>query len=189
MLSWLNDNLTEIVVRLNSQVGVTPVCRTLQVVAAGEQEVEEANKHSKNKVRGLEEETDVLNDRDGAWERKITALEELVKDRQESGRLEVRVDKERTSDAVRVYYECVASILEQHKDMPSRSICAYGTKFTCLQDTIDSRKNNWKDDYHEGPLGGWGPGAGWDPEISECYPINYFFLCFQWRFLDQLSQT
>ncbi|KAG9857984.1 hypothetical protein KCU68_g910, partial [Aureobasidium melanogenum] len=24
-----------------------------------------------------------------------------------------------------------------------------------------------KDDYHEGPLGGWGPGAGWDPEIPE----------------------
>lgn len=24
-----------------------------------------------------------------------------------------------------------------------------------------------RDDYHEGPLGGWGPGAGWDPEIPE----------------------
>ncbi|KAG9517810.1 hypothetical protein KCV07_g5901, partial [Aureobasidium melanogenum] len=24
-----------------------------------------------------------------------------------------------------------------------------------------------KDDYHEGPLGGWGPGAGWNPEIPE----------------------
>ncbi|KAH0346222.1 hypothetical protein KCU83_g7407, partial [Aureobasidium melanogenum] len=24
-----------------------------------------------------------------------------------------------------------------------------------------------KDDYHEGPLGGWGPGAGWDPEIPD----------------------
>ncbi|KAH0352129.1 hypothetical protein KCU81_g2083, partial [Aureobasidium melanogenum] len=24
-----------------------------------------------------------------------------------------------------------------------------------------------QDHYHEGPLGGWGPGAGWDPEIPE----------------------
>ncbi|KAG9603751.1 hypothetical protein KCU77_g1627, partial [Aureobasidium melanogenum] len=28
-----------------------------------------------------------------------------------------------------------------------------------------------KDDYHDGPLGGWGPGAGWDPEIPE-YDIS-----------------
>lgn len=31
--------------------------------------------------------------------------------------------------------------------------------------------NSSSDDYHEGPLGGWGPGAGWDPEIPE-YDIS-----------------
>lgn len=27
--------------------------------------------------------------------------------------------------------------------------------------------DDFRDDYHEGPLGGWGPGAGWNPEIPE----------------------
>ncbi|KAG9684104.1 ARM repeat-containing protein, partial [Aureobasidium melanogenum] len=46
---------------------------------------------------------------------------------------------------VNVYYERVASILEQHKDMPSRS------RFM-LMDIIDLRKNNWKSrDADKGP--------------------------------------
>lgn len=38
------------------------------------------------------------------------------------------------------------------------------TQSVCFAQTLT---NNFRDHYHEGPLGGWGPGAGWDPEIPE----------------------
>ncbi|KAH0381711.1 hypothetical protein KCU92_g6882, partial [Aureobasidium melanogenum] len=45
-------------------------------------------------------------------------------------RIENALEGQGQRQFVKVYYERVASILEQHKDMPSRSIRAYGAKFT-----------------------------------------------------------
>lgn len=47
-------------------------------------ELKNQNKYLKSKVRGLEGEVAVLKDRDGAWERRMTALEEYVKSKKEA---------------------------------------------------------------------------------------------------------
>ncbi|KAG9696425.1 hypothetical protein KCU95_g2325, partial [Aureobasidium melanogenum] len=64
-------------------------------------ELKKQNKYLKSKVRGLEEEIDVLRGRDGVWERRVTALEEYIKSKVESDWIEVSIDKETVFDAVR----------------------------------------------------------------------------------------
>ncbi|KAK6001237.1 hypothetical protein QM012_002568 [Aureobasidium pullulans] len=59
------------------------------------------NKHLQDKVRGLEEEVNVLKERDGVWERRMTALGEFIKEKRESDWVEVAIDKEPVLDVVR----------------------------------------------------------------------------------------
>ncbi|CAD0090167.1 unnamed protein product [Aureobasidium mustum] len=47
------------------------------------------NKHMKDRIRGLEEEVDVLKERDGVWERRMTALEVFMKETKGSDWFEV----------------------------------------------------------------------------------------------------
>ncbi|KAH0351901.1 hypothetical protein KCU81_g2160, partial [Aureobasidium melanogenum] len=67
----------------------------------GNKELKKQNKYLKSKVRGLEEQVEVLKERDGAWERRVTALEEYVKSKKESDWIEVSVGKDPVFDAVR----------------------------------------------------------------------------------------
>lgn len=59
------------------------------------------NKHMKDRIRGLEEEVHVLKERDGVWERRMTALEEFMKETEGSDWFEVSIDKERVLDPIR----------------------------------------------------------------------------------------
>ncbi|KAG9660147.1 hypothetical protein KCU95_g5375, partial [Aureobasidium melanogenum] len=79
----------------------TKIAARFEVLQQENEKLNKRNKHLKDKVRGLEEEVDVLKNRDEVWERRMTALEEFVKDKKESDWIEVSVDKEPVIDAVR----------------------------------------------------------------------------------------
>jgi len=80
---------------------LTKIAARFEVLQQENEKLNKRNKHLKDKVRGLEEEVDVLKSRDEVWERRMTALEEFVKDKKESDWIEVSVDKEPVIDAVR----------------------------------------------------------------------------------------
>ncbi|KAG9517903.1 hypothetical protein KCV07_g5957, partial [Aureobasidium melanogenum] len=80
---------------------LTKISARFEVLQEDNDKLKKGNKHLKDKVRGLEEEVDVLKDRDAGWERRTTALEEFVKDKKENDSQEVSVDKEPVLDAVR----------------------------------------------------------------------------------------
>ncbi|KAH0148952.1 hypothetical protein KCU67_g11254, partial [Aureobasidium melanogenum] len=80
---------------------LTKIFALFEVLQEDNDKLKKRNKHLKDKVSGLEVEVDVLKDRDAVWERRMTALEEFVKDKKESDWQEVSVDKEHVLDAVR----------------------------------------------------------------------------------------
>ncbi|KAH0013643.1 hypothetical protein KCU78_g9094, partial [Aureobasidium melanogenum] len=80
---------------------LSKVAERFEVLQQDNDKQEKRNKHLKGKVRGLEEEVDVLKDRDAVWERRMAVLEEFMKDRKESDWVAVSVDKEPVRDAVR----------------------------------------------------------------------------------------
>lgn len=80
---------------------LTKMAARFEVLQQENAKLKGQNKDLKRRFRGMQDEVDVLKERDGVWERRMTALEELVKDREESEWHKISFDKEHVFDAVR----------------------------------------------------------------------------------------